>query len=62
MVFISHYVVCDIITPNLVEIEGLVEMGLVRVIGVSNFSIQQIKELLKFAKIVPAVNQVCLLL
>jgi len=33
-------------------------LGLVRAIGVSNFSIQQIKELLKFAKIVPAVNQV----
>ncbi len=38
--------------------EGLVELGLVGAIGVSNFSIQQIKELLKFAKIVPAVNQV----
>ncbi|XP_065870915.1 NADPH-dependent aldo-keto reductase, chloroplastic-like [Euphorbia lathyris] len=38
--------------------EGLIELGLVRAIGVSNFSVQQIKELLKFAKIVPAVNQV----
>ncbi|KAA8532324.1 hypothetical protein F0562_032421 [Nyssa sinensis] len=38
--------------------EGLVELGLVRAIGVSNFSIQNINELLKFAKIVPAVNQV----
>ncbi|KAF8021714.1 hypothetical protein BT93_G1997 [Corymbia citriodora subsp. variegata] len=38
--------------------EGLVDLGLVRAIGVSNFNIQQIKELLKFAKIVPAVNQV----
>lgn len=38
--------------------ECLVESGLVRAIGVSNFSIQQIKGLLKFAKIVPAVNQV----
>ncbi|XP_057496664.1 aldo-keto reductase family 4 member C10-like [Actinidia eriantha] len=38
--------------------EDLVELGLVRAIGVSNFSIQQIKELLTFAKIVPAVNQV----
>ncbi|KAK3006239.1 hypothetical protein RJ639_017842 [Escallonia herrerae] len=37
--------------------EGLVDLGLVRAIGVSNFSIQRIKELLKFAKIVPAVNQ-----
>ncbi|XXG39269.1 hypothetical protein AAC387_Pa01g0273 [Persea americana] len=39
-------------------LEGLVEMGLVRAIGVSNFSVQQIQELLQFAKIVPAVNQV----
>ncbi|XVE91781.1 hypothetical protein REPUB_Repub01dG0041400 [Reevesia pubescens] len=38
--------------------EGLVELGLVRAIGISNFSVHQIKELLKFAKIVPAVNQV----
>lgn len=38
--------------------EGLVELGLVRAIGVSNFSVEQIKQLLKFAKIVPAVNQV----
>ncbi|XP_072957933.1 NADPH-dependent aldo-keto reductase, chloroplastic-like [Typha angustifolia] len=38
--------------------EGLVGMGLVRAIGVSNFNVQQIRELLHFAKIVPAVNQV----
>lgn len=38
--------------------ESLVELGLVRAIGVSNFSMQQIKELLKFTRIVPAVNQV----
>lgn len=38
--------------------ERLVEKGLVRAIGVSNFSISQIEELLSFAKIVPAVNQV----
>ncbi|KAK4743026.1 hypothetical protein SAY87_001027 [Trapa incisa] len=38
--------------------EGLLELGLVRAIGVGNFSVHQIKELLKFAKIVPAVNQV----
>lgn len=41
--------------------EGLVDLGLVRAIGISNFNVQQIKELLKFAKIVPAVNQVGLL-
>lgn len=39
--------------------ESLVDLGLVRAIGVSNFNVQQIKELLKFAKVIPAVNQVC---
>lgn len=38
--------------------EGLVDSGLVRAIGVSNFGVSQIKELLKFAKIMPSVNQV----
>ncbi|PPR91952.1 hypothetical protein GOBAR_AA28732 [Gossypium barbadense] len=37
--------------------EGVVDSGLVQAIGVSNFGVQQIKELFKFAKIVPAVNQ-----
>ncbi|RWW37986.1 hypothetical protein BHE74_00056821 [Ensete ventricosum] len=44
--------------PTWESMEGLVQMGLVRAIGVSNFNIQQISELLQFAKIVPAVNQV----
>eukprot|EP01018_Ginkgo_biloba_P009948 Gb_24213 [translate_table: standard] len=38
--------------------EGLVKKGLVRAIGVSNFNIHQIDELLSFAEIIPAVNQV----
>ncbi|KAL7611333.1 NADPH-dependent aldo-keto reductase, chloroplastic [Lactuca sativa] len=38
--------------------ERLVDLGLVRAIGLSNFNIQQINELLKFARIIPAVNQV----
>ena len=37
--------------------EGLVEKGLVRAIGVCNFSITRTETLLKTAKIVPAVNQ-----
>ncbi|ELP91779.1 aldose reductase, putative [Entamoeba invadens IP1] len=40
------------------EMEKLVEMGLVKSIGVSNFSISQLEELLSIAKIKPAVNQV----
>ncbi|XP_020085326.1 aldo-keto reductase family 4 member C9-like [Ananas comosus] len=44
--------------PTWKAMEGLLEIGLVRAIGVSNFNVQQISELLRFAKIVPAVNQV----
>ncbi|KAK1295874.1 Aldo-keto reductase family 4 member C10 [Acorus calamus] len=44
--------------PTWKAMEALVEVGLVRAIGVSNFNVQQIKELLQFAKIIPAVNQV----
>jgi len=38
--------------------EKLVEKGLVKSIGISNFNIQQIEELLKVAKVVPVTNQV----
>ena len=38
--------------------EGLVEKGLVKAIGISNFSITKTERLLQTAKIVPAVNQV----
>ena len=38
--------------------EDLIQLGLVRAIGVSNFSLPQMEELLKFSKIIPAVNQV----
>lgn len=40
------------------EMERLLEKGLVRAIGVSNFNTSLLKELLRFARIVPAVNQV----
>ncbi|KAF6160716.1 hypothetical protein GIB67_035917 [Kingdonia uniflora] len=43
--------------PTWKAMEALVESGLVRAIGVSNFSVRQIEELLQFANIVPAVNQ-----
>lgn len=35
------------------------KLGLVRSIGVSNFSRKKLEELLGFAEIPPAVNQVC---
>ena len=38
--------------------EGLVGKGLVKAIGISNFTITKTENLLKTAKIVPAVNQV----
>ncbi len=38
--------------------ESLVAKGLVKAIGVSNFSITKTANLLKTAKVVPAVNQV----
>ena len=37
--------------------ESLVAKGLVKAIGVSNFTITKIEKLLETAKIVPAVNQ-----
>jgi len=40
------------------EIEKLLDTGKVRAIGVSNFSIKTLDQLLKTAKVVPAVNQV----
>ncbi|KAN0055893.1 hypothetical protein ACTA71_011780 [Dictyostelium dimigraforme] len=40
------------------EMEKLVEYGLVKSIGVSNFNVQNLIDLLTYAKIKPAVNQV----
>ncbi|KAK5576449.1 hypothetical protein RB653_007593 [Dictyostelium firmibasis] len=40
------------------EMEKLVENGLVKSIGVSNFNVQNLLDLLTYAKIKPAVNQV----
>ncbi|KAF6174910.1 hypothetical protein GIB67_026398 [Kingdonia uniflora] len=44
--------------PTCKVMEALVESGLVQAIGVSNFSVRQIEELLQFINIVPAVNSV----
>ena len=37
--------------------EKLVEMGLVKSIGISNFTTKKVAELLEFAKIKPVCNQ-----
>jgi len=39
-------------------LEELYAQGKVRAIGVSNFEIDDLQELLKVAKVIPAVNQV----
>ncbi|KAI7857921.1 NADP-dependent oxidoreductase domain-containing protein [Circinella umbellata] len=44
-------------TETYAEMEKLIEGGKVRAIGVSNFSVRNLKKLLKTAKIIPAVNQ-----
>ena len=38
--------------------EKLVDQGLVKHIGVSNFSVKKLKDLLSYARIKPAVNQI----
>ncbi len=38
--------------------EKLVDQGLVKHIGISNFSVKKIKDLLSYARIKPAVNQI----
>lgn len=38
--------------------EELVDEGLVRHIGISNFSVKQVEELLEYARIKPVANQV----
>ena len=38
--------------------EKLVDEGLVKSIGISNFSVKKIEDLLQYARIKPAVNQV----
>lgn len=38
--------------------EKLVDDGLVKAIGVSNFSVKKLEDLLSYARIVPAVHQV----
>ena len=40
------------------QMEQLVDEGLVKSIGISNFSVKKIQDLLKYARIKPAVNQV----
>lgn len=54
----SEKQISSALKPIWKAMEDLVKTGLVHAIGVSNFNIQQISELLRFASIVPAVNQV----
>lgn len=64
--YLVHWPVTPHVGPNLEpsmektwkQMEQLVEEGLVKSIGISNFSVKKIQDLLKYAKIKPAVNQV----
>lgn len=64
--FLIHWPVTDIesavLTPSIKEtwqaMEALVEKGLVRTIGVSNFSLRKLHAMKEYARIFPAVNQV----
>ncbi|WVR03394.1 hypothetical protein IAU60_000385 [Kwoniella sp. DSM 27419] len=49
---------CEDVTPTWREMEKLVDQGLVKSIGVSNFNIHRTKKLLKEARIKPVANQV----
>ena len=42
------------------KMEKLVEKGLTRAIGVSNFNTQLLADILTYAKIPPACNQICI--
>ena len=52
----SLHIILDI--PCRQAMESLVDAGLVRTIGVSNFNISEVEHLLSKARIPPAVNQV----
>ena len=52
---IPHDSVCNIMMQAM---EELVSKGLVKAIGISNFTITKTERLLQTAKIVPAVNQI----
>ena len=55
LVAVMHFVLfCE---NNMQAMEQLVEKGLVKAIGISNFTIAKTENLLKTAKIVPSVNQ-----
>ncbi|WWC57841.1 uncharacterized protein I303_100376 [Kwoniella dejecticola CBS 10117] len=49
---------CDDVTPTWREMEKLVDQGLVKSIGISNFNINRTKKLLKEARIKPVADQV----
>lgn len=48
----------SIFLPSKKDMEKMVELGLTKAIGVSNYSIKQLRKMKAIAKIPPAVNQV----
>lgn len=56
--YLIHWPVTGIRNETWKAMETLMETGKCKAIGVSNYTIRDLKELLAFAKIVPAINQV----
>lgn len=56
--YLIHWPVRGKYTDSWLELEKMYEQGLARAIGVSNFHIHHLQDVLKVCKIMPAVNQV----
>ncbi|MBO0488198.1 aldo/keto reductase [Vagococcus fluvialis] len=56
--FLIHWPGKDSFKESWLALEELYEAGKIRAIGVSNFEIHHLEELLSYAKVIPALNQI----
>lgn len=52
---------CELRKGSWLDLEQLQKEGLIRSIGVSNFTIKHLEQMKEYSSIKPAVNQVCIL-